>query len=146
LFFLVVLTRIILSNYELLYHSLKAILNTHRNTQYTLTEIKIYIYSHKSKSIYTQYSTWSTMCGLKTWWYVTPSRRYSSHLIILFEHSPQRGLGKRIYLLILFSTLLTGYVSSLLFYIVLLLAKWRVSFISIYNYLYRQNYTFSLLT
>jgi len=38
--------------------------------------------------------------------------------------------------LILFSTLFAGYVSSLLFQIVLLLTKWRASFISIYNYLY----------
>jgi len=73
-----------------------------------------------------------------TWWYVTPNMRYSSHLmmLILFEHSPQRGLGNDIYLLILFSTLLAGYVSSLLFQIVLLLTKWRASFISIYDYLY----------
>jgi len=34
------------------------------------------------------------MCGSMTWRYVTPSGRYSSHLmmLILFEHSPQRGL------------------------------------------------------
>jgi len=71
---------------------------------------------------------WQNMCGdgsSMTWWYVTPSERYSSHLmmLILFEHSPQRGLGKSIYLLILFSTLLAGYISSLLFQIVLLLKK-----------------------
>ena len=44
------------------------------------------------------------MCGSMTWWYVTPSERYSSHLmmLILFEHSPQRGFGKGLYLLILF--------------------------------------------
>jgi len=78
------------------------------------------------------------MCGSMTWWYVTLRRRYSSHLmiLILFEHSSQRGLRKGIYLLILFSTLLTSYVSSLLFQIVLLSTKWRVSFISIYYYLY----------
>jgi hypothetical protein len=57
-------------------------------------------------------------------------------LPILFEHSPQRSLGKRIYRLILFSTLFACYVSSLLFQIVLLLTKWQVSNISIYDYLY----------
>jgi len=41
-----------------------------------------------------------------------------------------------IYLLILFSTILADYVSYLLFQIVLLLTKWRVSSISIYDYLY----------
>jgi hypothetical protein len=51
-------------------------------------------------------------------------------------HSPQRSLGKGICLLILFSTLLACYVSSLLFQIILLLTKWRVSFILIYDYLY----------
>jgi len=42
------------------------------------------------------------MCGSMTWWYVTSRERYSSHLpmLILFEHSPQRGLRKGIYLLI----------------------------------------------
>ena len=48
-----------------------------------------------------------------------------SHLtmLILFKHSPQRGLRNVIYLLILFSTLFVGYISSLLFHIVLLLTK-----------------------
>jgi hypothetical protein len=83
-------------------------------------------------------TTRSMMCGSMTWWYVTPSMRYLSHLmmLILFEHLPQIGLGKSIYLLILFSTLLAGYVSSLLFQIVLLSTKWRAYFISIYDYLY----------
>jgi len=57
-------------------------------------------------------------------------------MLILFEHSPQRGLIKGIYLLILFSTLLECYVSSLLFQIVLLLTKWWAFFISIYGYSY----------
>jgi hypothetical protein len=55
---------------------------------------------------------------------------------VLFEHSSQRGLGKDIYLLILFSTLLIDYVSSLLFQIVFSLKKSRTSFILIYDYLY----------
>jgi len=63
----------------------------------------------------------------------TASSKYSSDLMmsILFEHSPQTGLGKGIYLLILFSTLLAGYISYLLFQIVLSLTKWRASFVSI---------------
>jgi len=78
------------------------------------------------------------MCGWMTWWYVTPSERYSSRLmmLILFEHSLKRDRGKGIYLLILFSTLLADYISSFLFKIVLLLKKWQTSFISIYDYLY----------
>jgi len=50
---------------------------------------------------------------------------YSSHLmmLILFEHLLQRGLGKGIYLIILFSTLLAGYIFYLLFQIVFLLTK-----------------------
>jgi len=70
--------------------------------------------------------TRSTICGSMTWWYITPSKRYSSHLmmLILFEHWPHRGLEKVIYLLILFSTLLASYISSLLIQIVLLLTKW----------------------
>ena len=100
---------------------------------------------HPTKELYQQWrlsrlncETRSTMCCSMTWWYVTPSERYSSHLMmsILFKHSLQRDLGKGIYLLILFSTLLTGYISSLLFQTVLLLKKWRTSFISIYDYLY----------
>lgn len=74
-------------------------------------------------------------CGSMTWWYVTPNGRYSSHMLIFFEHSPQRGFRKDIYLLILFSTLLTGYVSSLLFQTVLLSTKWQAYFILIYDYL-----------
>jgi len=83
-------------------------------------------------------ATRSTMCGWMTWWYVTSSGRYSSRLmmLILFEHSLERDRGKGIYLLILFSTLLASYISSFLFKIVLLLKKWRTSFISIYDYLY----------
>jgi hypothetical protein len=44
-------------------------------------------------------ATKSTMSGSMTWWYVTPSMRYSSHLmmLILYEHSPYRSLGKEIY-------------------------------------------------
>ena len=82
--------------------------------------------------------TRSTICGSMTWLYVTPSRKYSRHfmMLILFEHSPQRGLRKGIYLLILFSTILTDYVSSLLFQIVLLSTKWRASLILIFDYLY----------
>jgi len=89
----------------------------HPNQYLILTEIKIYIYIY----IYTP-----------------SSGRQSSHLmiLILFEHSSQRGLGKGIYLLILFSTLLASYVSSLLFQIVPLSTKWRASFISIYDHLY----------
>ena len=63
-------------------------------------------------------------------------------MLILFKHSPQRGLGKGIYLLILVSTLLTDYVSSLLFQIVLLSTKWRAYFISIYDYLYVMSHVY----
>jgi hypothetical protein len=53
-----------------------------------------------------------------------------------WNFSSQRGLRKGIYLLILFSKLLACYISYLLFQIILLLTKWRASFILIYDYLY----------